>query len=261
MSLTDLLLANLLLVAALAFGLWLVSLWMRDASIVDIFWGFGFVVIAWASYLAAGLGGARGLLITLLVTVWGLRLTGYLAWRNLGSGEDYRYQAMRARFGKRFPVLSLFIVFWFQALIMWIVAIPIQASALESNPLWFVDVVGVCFWATGFLFESVGDWQLAKFKADPSNQGKVMDRGLWRYTRHPNYFGDFMVWWGIYFIAAAAGAWWTVFSPIAMSVLLMRVSGVTLLERSLKKNRTGYEEYIARTSAFFPRPPRQPAPT
>lgn len=259
MSLTDLLLANLLLVAALTFGLWLVSLWMRDASIVDIFWGFGFVVIAWASYLAAGSGNPRSLLITVLTTVWGLRLTGYLAWRNLGHGEDHRYRAMRERFGSRFPVLSLFIVFWFQALIMWIVAFPIQATALGSAQLGFVDAIGVGVWTIGLLFESIGDWQLAKFKSDPSNQGQVMDRGLWRYTRHPNYFGDFMVWWGIFLIAAAAGAWWTVFSPIAMSSLLMRVSGVTLLERSLKKNRPGYEAYIARTSAFFPRPPKQSA--
>lgn len=257
MSLTSVLLLNFLLVAALTFVLWLVSLPLRNASIVDIFWGLGFVAIAWASFVAVGSYTPRSWLIALLTTVWGLRLAGYLAWRNIGSGEDYRYQHMRARFGGRFPLISLFYVFWLQGLLMWIVAFPLQTAPFGSGSLGILDGLGVVVWTIGLVFESVGDWQLARFKARDDSPGKVMDGGLWRYTRHPNYFGDFMIWWGLYFIAAAAGAWWTVFSPIIMSVLLMRVSGVALLERSLKKRRSGYEAYVARTSAFFPWPPKE----
>jgi len=200
---------------------------------------------------------SRNMLVSLLTSAWGLRLAGYLDWRNLGKGEDYRYRAMRERFGTRFPWISLFAVFGLQGLIMWVVAVPIQTAHFGTAPLGWIDAVGVFFWTVGWLFESVGDWQLARFKAIPDNRGKVMDGGLWRYTRHPNYFGDFMVWWGLYVIAAAAGGWWTIFSPVLMSFLLIRVSSVTLLERSLKQNRPGYEDYVARTNAFFPWPPKR----
>lgn len=257
MSLSTILVMNFALVAGLTFGLWLVSLLLRDASIVDIFWGLGFVVVAWASFLAVGSYSPRSWLITVMATLWGLRLGGYLAWRNIGSGEDYRYQNMRKRFGSGWPIISLFYVFWLQGLLMWIVAFPLQAVHSESSSLGVLDVLGFVVWLIGMFFESVGDWQLARFKASEESKGQVMDRGLWRYTRHPNYFGDFMVWWGLYLVAAAGGAWWTIFSPMVMSVLLMRVSGVTLLERSLKKRRPGYESYVARTSAFFPWPPKQ----
>ena len=242
-------------IAGVTLALWLISLPMRNSSIVDIFWGFGFVLVVWATFFEAGSASPRSVLVSVLTTLWGLRLAGYLAWRNLGKGEDYRYQAMRERFGVRFPLISLFIVFWLQGLIMWIVAMPIQVAQFAAAPLGWIDATGAIVWAIGWFFESVGDWQLAQFKANPENRGKVMDHGLWRYTRHPNYFGDFLVWWGLYLIAAGAGAWWTIFSPVLMSVLLMRVSGVTLLERSLKKNRPGYEDYAARTSSFFPWPP------
>ena len=140
---------------------------------------------------------------------------------------------------------------------MWIVALPIQAAPFGATKLGWLDWVGIGIWSIGVFFEAVGDLQLARFLRNPANQGQVMNRGLWRYTRHPNYFGDFLVWWGLFAIAAANGAWWTMVSPLLMSFLLMRVSGVTLLERSLKQRRAGYEQYVATTSAFFPRPPRR----
>ncbi len=257
-------------VLALMFLLWLVSLVVKDASIVDMFWGFGFVVVAWVGYVWGDGAPNRKMLVTALVTLWGLRLTFHLTRRNLGKGEDYRYKAMRAKHGSRFPLVSLGTVFGLQGVILWIVSLPVQAASSTSSsffplvgptpplpsPLTWIDGVGVLVWAVGLFFEAVGDMQLNRFKADPTNQGKVMDRGLWRYTRHPNYFGDFMVWWGIYLVALSAGAFWTAIGPALMSFFLMRVSGVPLLEQSLKKNRPGYAEYIARTSAFFPRPPR-----
>ena len=254
----EVLVVNALVLAGLFFGLWLVSLAVRDASIVDIFWGIGFVVVAWATALVADGAAARRVVFVVLVSVWGLRLSGYLAWRNLGKGEDYRYQAMREKYAPRFWLISLWVVFGLQATLAWVVSLPVQGGQVPADPdgLALLDYLGITVWAIGLAFESIGDWQLARFKADPANQGAVMDRGLWRYTRHPNYFGDFLVWWGLYLVAlATVDAWWTIVGPIVMSVLLIRVSGAALLERSLRKRRLGYEEYVARTSAFFPRPP------
>jgi steroid 5-alpha reductase family enzyme len=254
----EVLVVNALVLAGLFFGLWLVSLAVRDASIVDIFWGIGFVVVAWATALVADGAAARRVVFVVLVSVWGLRLSGYLAWRNLGKGEDYRYKAMREKYAPRFWLISLWVVFGLQATLAWVVSLPVQGGQVPADPdgLALLDYLGITVWAIGLAFESIGDWQLARFKADPANQGAVMDRGLWRYTRHPNYFGDFLVWWGLYLVAlATVDAWWTIVGPIVMSVLLIRVSGAALLERSLRKRRPGYEEYVARTSAFFPRPP------
>jgi steroid 5-alpha reductase family enzyme len=257
---TEVLVVNAVVLAGLFFGLWLVSLAVRDASIVDIFWGMSFVVVAWVTALVADGAEARRVLLVVLVSVWGLRLSGYLAWRNLGKGEDYRYQAMRERYVPRFWLISLFVVFGLQAALSWVVSLPVQGGQVPADPdsLVLLDYVGIVVWATGLAFESIGDWQLARFKADPANQGEVMDRGLWRYTRHPNYFGDFLVWWGLYLVAlATVDAWWTIVGPLVMSVLLIRVSGAALLERSLRKRRPGYEGYVRRTSSFFPRRPRR----
>lgn len=257
---TEVLVVNTLVLVVLFFGLWLVSLAVEDASIVDIFWGMSFVVVAWATAFVADGAEPRRFLIVVLVSLWGLRLSGYLAWRNLGKGEDYRYQAMRKRFAPRFWLISLWVVFGLQAALAWVVSLPVQGGQVPADPdsLVLLDYLGVVVWAIGLAFESIGDWQLARFKADAANRGAVMDRGLWRYTRHPNYFGDFLVWWGLYLVAlATVDAWWTIVGPIVMSVLLIRVSGVALLERSLRKRRPGYEDYVGRTSAFFPRPPRR----
>jgi steroid 5-alpha reductase family enzyme len=248
--------------AAAMFLLWLLSLALRDASIVDIWWGPGFALIAGVSWcLGSGGDPARRALASGIVALWGLRLGGHLAWRNLGHGEDPRYQAMRRRYGARFPLVSLVTVFAFQGVLMWFVSLPVQAVHVSrGGPLGALDALGSALVAVGLFFETVGDLQLARFRADPANRSRVMDRGLWRYTRHPNYFGDCCVWWGLYAIAAATplGAW-TIASPAAMTFLLLRVSGVALLERSIGKRRPEYADYVARTSAFVPRPPRRTA--
>ena len=243
---------------------WLVSLLLRDASIVDIIWGAGFVVVAaTAAVVGDGLDDRRYLLLS-LVGVWGLRLSSYLAWRNIGHGEDYRYQAMRKKHGDRFWLVSLFQVFALQGVLMWVVSLPVQLSATAAAPASFgpLTVVGVAVWMVGLLCETIGDAQLAAFKAKDENEGKVMDRGLWRYTRHPNYFGDFCVWWGIFLVAAETVAGrYGVIGPLVMSFLLLRVSGVAMLEKTIGRRRPGYAEYIERTSAFFPRPPKRPSAT
>jgi len=253
--------ANGAMIAAIMVVLWLVSLLRRDASIVDMFWGLGFVLIGWSTWglarpelLDLPLSGRSGLLLG-MVTVWGGRLSGYLIWRNWNHAEDPRYRAMRERHGASFPLISLFTVFGLQGLIMWIVAFPLQLGIPTDLPLGWLDGFGLLLTTVGVLFEGVGDYQLARFKANPANRGQVLDRGLWRYTRHPNYFGDFLVWWGIYVVAFSGGAFVTIFSPLLMTWLLMRVSGVTLLEKSLVHSKPGYAEYIRRTSAFFPWPP------
>jgi steroid 5-alpha reductase family enzyme len=234
------------------------SLPLRDASIVDVFWGLGFVAIACLSLLASPMATPRTWLIAGLTTTWGLRLAGYLAWRKFGQPEDHRYEALRRQFGGRFWLVSLLLVFGLQGVLMWIVSLPLQLAPFGTSGLNGMDALGTAVWALGLAFESVGDFQLARFKADPANRGQACDRGLWRYTRHPNYFGDFLVWWGLYLIALAGGApWWTLASPLVMSYLLTRVSGVQLLEKSLKDRTAGYQEYVLRTSAFFPWPPRR----
>lgn len=236
--------------------IWLASLLRRDASLVDRFWGFGFVVLALFYWWRTGMH-AAGLVPLLAVSVWGLRLSAYLTWRNWGHGEDYRYAAMREKHGPVFPWVSLASVFLLQAVILWIVAFPLLPAVAHSDTstaFWLP--AGLALWLPGMFFETVGDWQMARFRADPANHGKVMDRGLWRYTRHPNYFGDICVWWGLYLMAVPAGGWWTLFAPLLMSFLLARVSGVTLLEKKLDTSRPGYREYKRRTNALIPGPPR-----
>lgn len=258
MALEHVLLTNLAVIATVLVVLWCLSLKLRNASIVDIFWGCGFVLIAWVSLSASGRLSSKPLILTILVSVWGLRLAGYLAWRNIGKPEDYRYAAMRERHGKRFPVVSLFTVFGIQGLLMWIIALPLQVGISQSQDWHPLTAIGVILWIAGLLFEAVGDYQLASFKADAANDGRVMNRGLWRYTRHPNYFGDFLVWWGFYMVAIESDSWWwTIIGPLVMSFLLIRVSGVRLLESSLRKRVGGYEEYVRDTSAFFPLPPKR----
>jgi steroid 5-alpha reductase family enzyme len=245
--------AATLFVAMLA--LWALSLRLRDASIVDIFWGPAYALVAGVA-AAVGAGGdpLRAPLIQALVSLWGLRLGAYLLWRNHGRGEDPRYQAMRRRHGERFGRVSLRTVFLLQGALVWIVSLPLQVvRASAGSAFGALDAAGVALFAVGFAFEAIGDAQLARFKRDPASRGQVMDRGLWRYTRHPNYFGDCCVWGGIYLIAAGTPAGvFTLPSPMLMSWLLLRVSGVPLLEHGLHKRRPGYAEYVARTSSFIP---------
>ena len=240
-------------------ALWLLSLKLTDVSIIDIFWGPAFGVFLWTSLLAAGATDAwRNLLLAGLVALWGARLGGYLFWRNHGKGEDRRYVAMRRR-NPRFAYQSLVTVFGLQGALVVVVSLPLQSAMVASStaPFGALDALGLLLFAVGLYFETVGDLQLARFKADPANKGQVMDRGLWRYTRHPNYFGDFCVHWGFFLLSLAGGAApWTAVGPAAMSVLLMKVSGVTLLEKDIGKRRPKYADYIRTTSAFFPQPPR-----
>jgi steroid 5-alpha reductase family enzyme len=247
-------------IAVLMLATWVVSLIVRNASIVDVVWGLGFVAVAWTVLLTTtnqGLDSRRWLLVA-LTTVWGLRLGGYLFRRNHGNGEDYRYRAMRKRWGSRFALISLGTVFVLQGVLMWVVSLPVQRGLIDATPsLGIVAWVGVALWIVGLGFEVFGDAQLARFKADPANAGQLMDRGVWRYTRHPNYFGDACLWWGLGLIGAETGQWWVVVGPLMMTVLLVRVSGVALLEKSLSKRKPGYAEYAARTSAFIPMPPRR----
>ena len=252
-------LANLALTMALLTLLWGLSVRLRDVSIIDPYWGFGFAIVAWATFLLERPTGARSILICSLTTLWGLRLSGYLLWRNWGHEEDRRYRAMRDARGESFWYRSLWIVFWLQAALLWIISFPVQITMIadKTAPLGILDWMGVLVWAIGFTFETVGDFQLSRFKADPANKGKVFDRGLWRYTRHPNYFGDFCIWWGLYMIAVSAGAWWTFFGPLLMSFFLLKVSGVAMLERTITERRPGYQEYIEKTNAFFPGPRRK----
>jgi steroid 5-alpha reductase family enzyme len=253
------------LVTFLAFGaLWWWSVQRRDASIVDVYWGPGFAVIAAVAFATGAGTDPRRFLVTTLVAMWGFRLGAYLLWRKRESpGEDFRYAAMRRVHGDEFWIMSLFKVFLFQAAIMWVVSWPVQwaVTTPSEEDLGMLDFLGFVVWAVGLAFEAMGDLQLVEFKSNPANAGKVLDTGLWRFTRHPNYFGDCCVWWGFWLFACATGnGWWTFIGPGVMTALLLRVSGVPLLEKTLRKTKPGYEAYVARTSAFFPMPPRAATP-
>lgn len=250
------LVATLATLALCMLVLWALSLKLKNASIVDPFWGPGFAIAALVA-ASFGVGSARGWLMLGLVGVWAARLGLYLLVRNSGHGEDRRYAAMRARHGDRFGWVSLATVFGFQGLLIVVLAAPIQAAIASPAPLGAWDALGVLFWMIGFGFEAIGDAQLTTFLRDPQNRGRVCSGGLWRYTRHPNYFGEATLWWGFGLLAVGAGAPWTLFAPAIMTFLLLRVSGVSLLERDITERRPQYRDYIARTSAFFPMPPKR----
>jgi steroid 5-alpha reductase family enzyme len=244
----------------LMFTLWIISLVLKNASIVDIFWGFGFVVSGWVYYFLTPDGFmVRKLLIVGLATIWGLRLTIHILTRNWGKPEDFRYQKWREEHGKAWWIRSLFQVFILQGFLMWIISTPLLAAQYSNLPakLTLLDYAGVVLWLIGFYFETAGDQQLRNFKSNPANKGRILNTGVWRLTRHPNYFGDSAQWWGFYLIALAAGGWWSIFSPIIMTLFLIKVSGVALLEKSLKDTKPGYREYIETTSAFIPWFPRK----
>jgi steroid 5-alpha reductase family enzyme len=250
-------LQGLLIVTLAATAAWCVSLYRRNVDVVDSLWPLLFALAAFTYTFAAHQGGARTILILVLVSCWALRLSIYITWRNWGHGEDRRYQAIRARNEPHFSFKSLYLVFALQALLAWIISLPLCAAILAAAPLNWLDSLGVVLWLIGLVFEAGADWQMARFKADPNNRGGVMDRGFWHYTRHPNYFGDFCVWWGFYLIATAAGAWWSIAGPLLMTLLLTRVSGVTLLEKDIGERRANYADYVRRTNAFFPGIPKQ----
>ena len=237
-------------------GTWALSVRIRDVSIVDVAWGLGFVAVAIVAALTGDGDVSRRILLLVLTVVWGMRLALYIGARKAGhAGEDKRYTAMREKHGDaRFTWVSLATIFLFQGLLVWVVSQVQQGSSAQDGGLGVLDWLGAGVWAVGVAFEAIGDAQLARFKADPANKGTVMDRGLWAWTRHPNYFGDFLVWWGFGLIAVSAGAWWGLAGPLVMTVLLTKVSGKDHLERSMSK-RPGYAEYVERTSGFVPLPP------
>lgn len=243
--------------ATFALAAWLYSVVRRDVSIVDSLWSL-MILAALASYLLLnGPPTVRGTLVLALVAIWAVRLSVHITVRNHGQPEDRRYQAIRANNQPHFWLRSLYIVFGLQAFLAWLIALPAVAAASSTEALGWLDLAGIALWCVGMYFEVVGDWQLMQFQRTRGSKDAVLDHGLWRYTRHPNYFGEALLWWGIYLLAVAAGAWWTVVAPILMTFLLLRVSGVALLEKDIVERRPAYRAYVERTSAFVPAPPKR----
>ena len=253
-------LGGLALIAVLAFGTWIASLVRRDASLVDRMWSLMIAGPALVYAAQTSWSGPRAFAVLTLVLAWGIRLAAYITWRNWGHGEDRRYRQIRERNQPNFAFKSLYLIFALQMVLAWIVSAPTLAALAGDRPFGVLDGVGIVVAMIGFLFEAIGDAQMAAFKGDAANKGQVMDRGLWRYTRHPNYFGEACFWWGIGLVALAAGgvgAIWTLLSPLLMTVLLLKVSGVAMLEKDIGERRPAYRDYIARTNAFIPGPPRK----
>lgn len=240
---------------------WLISVARRDASVVDRVWGLAFVLLAWAYVGLADAWEGRPMLVAALVTIWGLRLSGYITWRNWGHGEDPRYAAMRKKRPNTFAIRSLVTVFVLQGVLAWLISLPLLAVATRPAPIGWLDIVAVVVWAIGLYFEAVGDWQLSRFRADPANRGTVLDTGLWRTTRHPNYFGDTVVWvsYALFALATGIGGAYGVIGTVLMGLFIVKVSGVALTEKRMGSSgskREGYDSYVARTNAFFPGPPK-----
>jgi len=242
-------LAGMLIFAVL---IWLVSLTKKDVSIVDSIWSLLFLLGAVIYYATTEQRSSLSYLTLALVALWAIRLAVYITWRNHGHGEDRRYRAMRERNDPNFAFKSIYIVFGLQAVLAWIISIPLWAAIQSTESINAVAITGLVLWIIGMFFEAIGDWQMAKFKSDPANKGKVMNTGLWRYTRHPNYFGNAVIWWGFYCLALSTGAWWTIIAPALMTFLLLKVSGVAMLEKDISDRRPEYSEYIKNTSAFIP---------
>lgn len=260
LELAELTLLNFVLTLALFSAVWFLSVLRTNAGIVDIFWGLGFVLIAWASALFGYGDLYRKVLLTTLTTVWGVRLAVHIFLRSRGKGEDFRYQKFRENGGENFCWMSLITIFWLQALLCFVIALPLQVGQAvpTAAPIGWVEILGVLIWTGGFLTEALADFQLKAFLADPENKGHVMNKGLWRYSRHPNYFGECLVWWGIFLVALPVpGGIYTIIGPALITFLLLKVSGVTMLEEGLKSRREGYEEYVKSTSAFVPWFPRK----
>ena len=256
MTATSLWLSSLPAIAVLTATAWAVCTVRRNVGLVDIFWSLFLLLAAVVYAIAAAPAGPRALLVLALVAAWAVRLAAYLTARNWNAPEDHRYQAIRARNQPNFEWKSLYLVFGLQGLLAWIISAPLAAAVASPAPLGPLDWAGAALAAFGIVFESVADAQLARFRRDPAGAGRVLDSGLWRWSRHPNYFGECCVWWGIYLLAVASGGAWTAFSPLIMTLLLLRVSGVSLLEKDIGERRPAYRDYVARTSAFVPWPPR-----
>jgi steroid 5-alpha reductase family enzyme len=255
LGVAELTLLNFLLVLALFSAVWFLSVLLTNAGIVDIFWGLGFVLVAWASALFGHGDLYRKVLLTTLTTLWGVRLAVHIFLRSRGAGEDFRYRQFRQNGGENFWWVSLITIFWLQAALCFVIALPLQIGQAvpTAAPLGWREAIGVLIWAVGFVTETVADAQLQAFRNDPANKGKVMRGGLWRYSRHPNYFGECVLWWGLFLIVLPVpGGIYTIIGPALITFLLLKVSGVTMLEQGLKHRREGYAEYVRSTPAFVP---------
>lgn len=245
----------LLVIMTMMTILWLVSIVIRNVSIVDLFWGFGFVLTTAFYFIKTEGDDPRKIIVMILVSIWGLRLSVYLAMRNIGKGEDFRYAQFRRNYGeKRYWWVSFFQTFLLQGVLMWLISAPLLGAQFYGRNISinFLDYLAIALWVIGFIFEAGGDYQLARFKSDISNKGKVLNTGFWHYTRHPNYFGDSAVWWGFGLLCLAAGSYIPILGSVLMTALIIKVSGVALLEKSLKEQKPQYREYIEKTSAFLP---------
>jgi len=251
---------NLLLInLAAAIGLmcigWVFSLIKKDVTIADSLWGLGFVLIAWLTFFRTDGFLIRKLMITILVTLWGLRLFIHLSSRNRGKGEDPRYGKWREKHGQSFWIISLFKVFLVQALFQWVIGIGIQYGQISSEPshMTLMDVLGFLIWTTGIIIESFADQQLKQFLSNPANKGKIMNQQLWKYSRHPNYFGETLIWWGLFVIVLSTPwGFWTIISPLLITYTLLKLTGVTLMEETQFSDNLEYQQYIRQTSTFIP---------
>ena len=249
-----------LIILVLVTLLWIWSVFIKNVSIVDIFWGFGFVVVNAVFVFNSGELNARKILILTLVSIWGLRLAMYLAYRNIGKGEDFRYQEFRRNYGsKRYWWISYFQTFLLQGGLIMIISLPLLgiSSSASSGDLNVLDYLGILVWLIGFVFEAGGDFQLMRFKKNIENKGKVLNTGFWKYTRHPNYFGDSAVWWAYAIFSIAAGSYWQIIGSIIMTILIIKISGVSLLEKTLKDTKPQYRDYIEKTNSFIPWLPKK----
>ena len=260
MTLSLILVINLAVAAMVMTGAWAIHLYLGKASVADSFWGPGFAVIAWTTWVVTSNPSLRADLVLTLVTIWALRLAWHITRRSRNKPEDPRYQKMRSKHPQTFWMRSLGTVFLLQAGLMWVVSLPVQVGIHSPTPqgLTWVDWLGLILWLVGFFFEAVGDAQLARFKADPANKGRILDTGLWAYTRHPNYFGETLMWWALFLIAAhVPSGLWTALGPLVLTFLLLRVSGVRLTEATMGENYSQLSRYKQRVSPFFPWPPQK----
>ncbi len=252
---TPAILAGLLAITATMVVLWFCSVYLRNVSIIDIFWGPVIGLASVVYWLQLTSPSARAGLMLMLVLAWALRLGVYLFFRNKGKPEDRRYVAMRERNDPGFWLKSLYLVFLLQAFLAWVVSLPVYGAMQGAAALGIIDYIGVLVFLFGLIWESLADWQLARFRKNKTNEESVLDTGVWRYSRHPNYFGEFCLWWGLWLLAFSAGAAWTIVGPLLLSFFLLKVSGVAMLEKDISERRPAYQDYIRKTSAFFPRPP------
>jgi len=240
-------------------SLWFVfSLIKKRNDVADVAWGLGFILIAWTSFFLSGNSGTRGLLVGALVSIWGLRLSWHIHSRNKGKAEDYRYLAWRKQWGRLFYLRSYLQIYLLQGFLLYLIAIPIMVININnSSALNWLDFVGVFVWIIGFYFEVRGDYELAQFVKNPANKGKIMQNGLWAYTRHPNYFGEVTLWWGIFIVSlGSAPFFYTLIGPLTITILILFVSGIPLLEKKYAGN-PDFEDYKKRTSVFFPLPTKK----